>query len=366
MYPRNSSSPFVQPIGTTGKNQGGLKDMLTLYKDGATTNGVAVDGSANGAKMTTPVKGGASSMVFTPVKENQPIAFNLGATITTPTKANNNNNNNNNNGERSPLTPVKVLNSPVNSSSSSSGSSDENDDDVRVFSKSPTSSPNFKSPKNKTLKQKRFRNMTAQLPTIKSMDDVVKLQEEITENRDKIQSLQQQLSSAQKEKGEIENEKKELLEKLKQLDEKRVSAESREKDTKLQLEDMEKKLSSTVEALHQEFDKKLSDINDERSQTEKIIGKYQERVFLFFSTCLAIKLNQLMLNTPTNICTQELWEEAEAQQITSARFTQFISQKVKALQQQQAPPSPAKSPRKQSPPTPKKKGSAAAPQKSKK
>ncbi|GAM21090.1 hypothetical protein SAMD00019534_042650, partial [Acytostelium subglobosum LB1] len=391
-----SSRPINSMLQQQG--QGGLKNALSLLADDDIENKVV------------------SPMVYTPVKskpiptatENKPKA-----TVTTPTKSPRRG------GDlaRSPLTPVRIHNSPQTSS-------DENDDEHRRVLRSPSAVKSKKSKQTSNpMKNKRMEDINDQMPEIGSIEDVIKLHQEITENRNKIQDLQEQLTNAQKEKTNIDNERQQLLEKLKKLDETREQAETREKDTKKELVEMEKKLTSTVETLHHEFDRKVSTLNDERHQSdkrsqdtisvlrdqlcqlhaqnesskkmlEKLEKESQEsstkaecdkklieelqttvqtttttnaevtqtlestkeslqnvRKDLFFSTCLAIKLNQLMLNAPANVCTQDLWDEAESQKMSSSTFTQFISQKVVLMQQQQqqqqqSPIKKAQSPRK--------------------
>ncbi|KAM9979526.1 hypothetical protein ACTFIY_008769 [Dictyostelium cf. discoideum] len=389
----------------------GLKDVLSFYStplvQAATAN---MNNSAS-----------SSSSSSTLVTSQQPIP-----TITTTTTTTNNNISNienitpkknmrDNHFSNGPLTDVKN----IQQQSSSSENSSDNDDDEKnlkvLHGSSPTSSPNFKSPKNKTLKIKRVKSIVNHLPAIKSMDDVVKLQEEITENRDKISNLQQQLSTVQKEKTTIEEEKINLIKQLKELEDKQKSTEDKEKETKQLLIESENKLNLTIESLHQEFDSKISTITNEHTindnknhqeifslkdqlsilqsknqqslqQLEKIQKENQEKSIsiqndkllieklesdlknsnqnnleinstldstqdtlksvskdLFFSTCLSIKLNLLMISKPCNLSTQDLWEQAEASQISSSNYAKWISLKLNEYHNDLPPSSPMKS-----------------------
>jgi len=358
------------------KPSSGLKDVISLYGNNNATAAANTSPDTTTPKITTPIKQKPESIIN--------------------------------------KTPVKKTLSEHHSSSSSEDD-DEEEKTLKVLSSSP-SSPNFKSPKNKTssLKQKRVKNIVNQLPAIKSMDDVVKLQEEITENRDKISMLQQQLNTVQKEKSNIETEKQTLLQQLKDLENKIESTEQREKECLVKLEEMELKNTQTIESLHQEFDSKMSRIRVEKTisdnlkhqeivslkdqlsllasqnevskqQLEKAQKENDEKAItikskstiietlesdikqsnqsnqemnttlnstnetlknvrkeLFYTSCLAIKLDMVMSNKPCNISTQDLWEVAESQQITPANFAKWITQKLMEYQRDMPPPSPMK------------------------
>ncbi|KAN0025420.1 hypothetical protein ACTFIU_003681 [Dictyostelium citrinum] len=390
----------------------GLKDVLSFYSTPAVQ------------AATSNMNNSSSSILVAPLP-HQPTTTATQPTVTTTTTSTNINNIENitpkknmreNHYSNGPLTDVKNIQQNQQSSSENSSDNDDDEKNLKVLhGSSPTSSPNFKSPKNKTLKIKRVKNIVNTLPAIKSMDDVVKLQEEITENRDKISTLQQQLSTVQKEKTTIEEEKINLIKQLKELEDKQKSTEEKEKETKQLLIESENKLNSTIESLHQEFDSKISTITNEHTindnkkhqeifslkdqlsilqsknqeslqQLEKIQKENQEKSLsiqndkllieklesdlknssqnnleitstldstqetlksvskdLFFSTCLSIKLNLLMISKPCNLSTQDLWEQAEASQISSSNYAKWISLKLNEYHNDLPPSSPMKS-----------------------
>ncbi|KYR01980.1 hypothetical protein DLAC_00774 [Tieghemostelium lacteum] len=103
--------------------------------------------------------------------------------------------------KRNPLTPVKNIMSP--------SSEDEKTTTLRVITRSPNKSPNIKN-KNSVSKSKRFKSLVNNLPSIKSMDDVVKLQEEITEYKDKISGFQNQVQELERQHIQSTEEKVKL------------------------------------------------------------------------------------------------------------------------------------------------------------
>ncbi|KAK5574546.1 hypothetical protein RB653_009799 [Dictyostelium firmibasis] len=383
----------------------GLKDVLSFY-------------STPAVQAATNMNTSSSSILVTPhINTTQPTTTttttNISSNIENITPKKNMRDNHFSNG---PLTDVKNIQQNQQNSSENSSDNDDDEKNLKVLhGSSPTSSPNFKSPKNKTLKIKRVKSIVNHLPAIKSMDDVVKLQEEITENRDKISNLQQKLSTVQKEKTTIEEEKVNLIKQLKELEDKQKSTEEKEKETKQLLVESENKLNSTIESLHQEFDSKISSITTEHTiidnkkhqeifslkdqlsilqsknqeslqHLEKIQKENQEKSLfiqndkllieklesdlknscqnnleitstldstqdtlksvskdLFFSTCLSIKLNLLMISKPCNLSTQDLWEQAEASQISSSNYAKWISLKLNEYHNDLPPSSPMKS-----------------------